>query len=133
MLEILFMNKAVLYSFTLLFSQMSTIAVAQEAAKGASSPIEGLLVNLPFLLALFALFYFALIRPQKQQQKQHQDFVSKLDKGQEVVTASGIIGTITGLTDKVATLEVNPGSEIKVLRTQVQYLWSQLAANEKKS
>jgi len=103
-------------------------AFAQEAAAPAASPTEGLLVNLPFLLALFALFYFALIRPQKQQQKQHQEFVTSLGKGDEIVTASGIIGKITGLTDKVATLEIAPGTEIKVLRAQIQQKWSQFVS-----
>lgn len=114
----------------------STPALAQSATAPAASPMEGLLVNLPFLLALFALFYFALIRPQKQQQKQHQEFVSTLGKGDEIVTASGIIGKITGLTDKVATLEIAPGTEIKVLRAQIQHKWSQFvqaqATTEKK-
>jgi preprotein translocase subunit YajC len=104
-------------------------AIAQDAAPAvATSPMEGLLVNLPFLLAIFALFYFALIRPQKQQQKQHLEFVSSLGKGDEIVTSSGIIGKITGLTDKVATLEIAPGTEIKVLRAQIQHKWSQFVA-----
>ena len=107
----------------------STAALAQTApAAAAASPMEGLLVNLPFLLALFALFYFALIRPQKQQQKQQVEFAAALGKGDEIVTASGIIGKITGLTDKVATLEVAPGTEIKVLRAQIQHKWSQFVA-----
>lgn len=116
----------------------SGLAFAQQSPAGATaaSPAEGLLVQLPFLLALFALFYFALIRPQRQQAKQHSDFVASLGRGDEIVTASGLIGKITGLTDKVATLEVSPGTEIKVLRAQIQNKWSQYmsaqAQDEKK-
>lgn len=106
---------------------------AQQAAATPASPTEALLVNLPFLLALFALFYFALIRPQRQQQKQHLEFVSSLGKGDEVVTSSGMIGKITGLTDKVATLEVAPGTEIKILRAQIQHKWSQLVNAQNQS
>lgn len=112
----------------------SGVALAQTAAAPAAGPMEGLLVNLPFLLALFALFYFALIRPQKQQQKQHAEFVSTLGKGDEIVTSSGLIGKITGLTEKVATLEIAPGTEIKILRSQIQTKWAQVmaaGANEK--
>lgn len=111
-----------------LLALASMPAFAQTAPATATSPMEGLLVNLPFLLALFALFYFALIRPQKQQQKQQLEFAAALGKGDEIVTSSGIIGKITGLTDKVATLEVAPGTEIKVLRAQIQHKWSQFVA-----
>jgi len=104
--------------------------MAQSSPAPTGSPTEGLLVNLPFLLAIFALFYFALIRPQKQQQKQHQDFITSLGKGDEIVTSSGIIGKITGLTDKVATLEIAPGTEIKVLRAQIQHKWSQFVQQQ---
>ncbi|MBS1983640.1 MAG: preprotein translocase subunit YajC, partial [Bdellovibrionales bacterium] len=95
---------------------------AQEAAQTAAAPdpVKGLLVNLPIFLALFGLFYFGIVRPQKQQQKKQVEFVSSLGKGDEVVTQSGIIGTIRGLTDRVATLEVSPDTEIKVLRSQIQ-------------
>lgn len=106
-----------------------SMAFAQANDAAPASPTQALLVNLPFLLALFALFYFALIRPQRQQQKQHQEFVTTLTRGDEVVTAAGLIGKITGLTDKVATLEVSPGTEIKVLRSQIQHKWSQFVGN----
>lgn len=81
---------------------------------------KGLLLQLPMLLALFGLFYFGMIRPQRNQAKQHAEFIAKLNRGDEVVTASGIIGTIRGLTEKVITLEVSQGTEIKILKTQIQ-------------
>ena len=102
----------------------SANAWAQDAAAQAPAPdpVKGLLLNLPIFVAFFGLFYFALIRPQKNQQKKQIEFMQSLNRGDEVVTASGIIGTIRGLTDRVVTLEVAPGTEIKVLRTQVQAL-----------
>jgi preprotein translocase subunit YajC len=96
----------------------STLALAQEAAP-ASSPGQGMLLQLPILLGFFALFWFGVIQPQRKQQAKQAEFLSKLERGAEVVTSGGIIGTIRGLTEKVVTLEVSPGTEIKVLRTQI--------------
>jgi preprotein translocase subunit YajC len=63
--------------------------------------------------------YFVLIAPQKKQQKQIQEFQKGLSKGDEVVTTSGIIGKVAGLNERVVTLEISPGTEIKMLRNQV--------------
>jgi preprotein translocase subunit YajC len=95
-------------------------ASAQAAAAPAPDGMKSILVNLPPILALFALFYFGMIRPQRNTQKKHLEFVQKLSRGDEVVTQSGIIGKVAGLTEKVVTLEVSPGTEIKFLRTQIQ-------------
>ena len=54
-----------------------------------------ILAQLPFILALFAIMYFLLIRPQQQKLKQHQALVSALRRGDMVVTAGGILGKVT--------------------------------------
>ena len=105
----------------------STLTLASNVwAQGAPAAPQvdagkSLLMQLPIILAILAFFYFAMIRPQQQQQKKHKEFLAGLSKGEEVVTASGIIGIITGLTDRVVTLDVSQGPEIKFLRSQVQY------------
>ena len=48
--------------------------------------------------------------------------MNQLKRGDEVVTAAGIIGTIQGINDRVVSLEVSPGTEIKVIKSQVQGL-----------
>ncbi len=101
------------------FGLLSFQAFAQEAGAAPSSG-KSMMLQVPMLLALFALFYFGIIRPQRNQAKQHSEFVSKLSRGDEVITSSGIIGTIRGLTDKVVTLEIAPSTEIKILKSQVQ-------------
>ncbi len=73
---------------------------------------------LPFLV-IFSVFYFLVIRPQGKKQKEHQGFLTTLKRGDEVVTASGILGTIDGLTDLYVTLEVASNVKMKVLRTQI--------------
>ena len=115
-----FLNHAIhgLSRFTGQLSWVSS-AYAQDAA-GAQSPGQGMLLQMPIFVALFGLFYFGMIRPQRNQQKKHVEFLTKLSRGEEVVTASGIIGKIVGLNERVVTLDVSEGTEIKILRTQVQ-------------
>lgn len=73
---------------------------------------------LPFLL-IFVIFYFLIIRPQSKRAKQHDGFLKDLKRGDEVVTASGILGKIDGLTEQIVTLEIANGVKIKMLRKQV--------------
>lgn len=73
---------------------------------------------LPMLL-MFAVIYFLIIRPQQKQQKQHKAMLSALNKGAKVVTNSGIFGTITGLSDSTATLEISKNVHIRMLRSQI--------------
>lgn len=99
--------------------------LAQTTAAPAQDPMRALLLNLPIFLALFGVIWFAVIRPQKDQQKRQQAFMNTLKKGDEVVTSGGILGTIVGLTDRVVTLEISQGTDIKVLRSQIQALVSE--------
>jgi len=71
------------------------------------------------MLLIFSVFYFLIIRPQSKRQKEHQSFLNALKRGDEVVTNSGILGRIEGLTDQFVTLEVADGVRIKMLRNQV--------------
>jgi preprotein translocase subunit YajC len=105
----------------LFVSQAFAMGAPAGSANGASSG-QSILMQLPVMIALFALFYFVLIRPQRQQQKKHQEFIAGLKRDDEVVLASGFIGRIAGLTDKVASVEIAPGVEVKVLRSQIQGL-----------
>lgn len=99
----------------------NVLSWAQEmSSPPRQDPLKNLLVQLPPILALVALFYFVILRPQKNQQKRQSEFLSKLNKGDEVITASGIIGTIHGLNERVVTLEISAGTEIKILRSQIQ-------------
>jgi preprotein translocase subunit YajC len=113
-----------LLSGTLLGSK----AFAQQAAGGASSP-SGFEMFLPFIF-IFVIFYFLIIRPQAKRQKDHQKFVTELKRGDSVVTTSGILGTIEGITDTFVTLEIAKDIRIKILRTQI--LSSQATAAEGK-
>jgi len=71
------------------------------------------------LVLIFVVFYFLLIRPQQKKAKEHQDFLSSMKKGDVVVSSGGLIGTITGLTDTVITLEVADNVRVKVSRPYI--------------
>lgn len=79
----------------------------------------GLLAQLFPILLIFVIFYFLLIRPQQKRAKEHQKMLDALKKDDEVVTAGGVYGRITALTDAVATVEIAPNVRIKVQRGQI--------------
>ena len=72
----------------------------------------------PFIL-LGILFYFLFIRPQQRKHRQHGDFLSKIKRGDEVLTSSGIYGRIEGLTDSFVILEVAEDVRIRVVKSQI--------------
>lgn len=71
------------------------------------------------LILLFAIFYFLLIRPQQKRQRAQKELLSNLRKGDQVITAGGLYGRITGLTDTVVTLEITEKVRVKVARSQI--------------
>jgi len=79
----------------------------------------GFIGFLPIIL-MFVLLYFLMIRPQMKRAKETKAMVEALQKGDEVVTAGGVVGRITKLGDQYITLEIAPNTEIVVQRTAVQ-------------
>jgi len=67
-----------------------------------SSPLDFLVP----MGAIFLIFYFLLIRPQQKRQKEHDDMLKGVEKGDRVVTSGGIHGLVTGSADDVLTLEI---------------------------
>lgn len=93
-------------------------------AADTPAPAGGGLINFAPMLLIFAVLYFVLYMPQRRRMKQHQGLLAQLKHGDRIVTASGMYGTITGLTDKVVTLEIADDVRIKVARSQVAALAS---------
>lgn len=71
------------------------------------------------LILLFGIFYFLLIRPQQKRQREHKELLANLRKGDQVITAGGLYGRITGITDTVVTLEITEKVRVKVARSQI--------------
>jgi preprotein translocase subunit YajC len=94
-------------------------AMAQAAGGAAQNPLTSMVLP---MVAIFAVFYFFLIRPQNKRAKEHRDMVSKLATGDEVVTTGGMLGKITEVGDTFVSLEVAKGVEVKVQRAQVSQL-----------
>jgi preprotein translocase subunit YajC len=71
------------------------------------------------MLLMFAVIYFMLIRPQSKKRKEHQTWLDSLQRGDTVITQGGIIGKVTGVADKVVTLEVAHDVRMRVLRSHI--------------
>ncbi|HZB86923.1 MAG TPA: preprotein translocase subunit YajC [Gaiellaceae bacterium] len=72
-----------------------------------------------FFVLMLAVLYFLLIRPQRQQARRHQDMLSSLKVGDEVVTAGGIYGEVTAIDDERVQLEIDADVKIAVSRRAI--------------
>lgn len=94
--------------------------IANAHAQPAGQPAPGgEMFQIVFLVGLFVLFYFIAIRPQRKRQKEHAEMVSGLNKGDEVVTSSGILGKISRLEDNFVVLQVADNVELKFQRSYI--------------
>jgi preprotein translocase subunit YajC len=73
-----------------------------------------------FMLLMFAVFWFILIRPQAKRQKEHQAMLAALQKGDTVITRGGLIGKVSGLSEQVVTLELQEKVRVRVMRTYIE-------------
>ena len=87
-----------------------------EAAESSWFEQYGMIV---FLVAIFALFYFVMIRPQRKRQKEQQAMTQGLQKGDKVITAGGIYGTIDSLSEDTVVIKVEGGTTLRVARGSV--------------
>ena len=92
-----------------------------QAAAPATGPGGDLLAFAPMIL-IFVVFYFLAIRPQQKRAKETRAMLSALQKGDEIVTAGGIVGRISKLGDQYAAVEIANGIEINVQRSAVAQL-----------
>ena len=78
-----------------------------------------------FLGLMIVVFYFFMIRPQAKKAKQQKTFLSDLQKGDKVVTIAGIHGTVNKMNDDgTMSLEINPGSYIKIEKSSISMEWT---------
>ncbi|MDM8526504.1 preprotein translocase subunit YajC [Desulfococcaceae bacterium HSG8] len=77
------------------------------------------------LILMFVIFYFLLIRPQQKKQKEHQEMLRNLKKGDRVMTNGGIHGRITSIDEVTLTLEIADKIRIKVNRSYIAALLTQ--------
>jgi preprotein translocase subunit YajC len=72
-----------------------------------------------FLLAMIAVLWFVLIRPQRARQAAHRELIARLDAGDEVVTAGGILGRVSAVAEDHVKVEVAPGTELRFAKDAV--------------
>lgn len=96
-------------------------AYAQTAA-AAEPGVMGLMSSIWPLILMFVVMYFIMIRPQQKRQKEMKAMIDALSKGDEVVTAGGVLGRVSKVADTYVTLEVSPNVEIVVQKSAVSTL-----------
>jgi len=98
-----------------------TPAFAQAAAPGAGGAIASFLP----LILIFAIMYFLLIRPQQKKLKDHKAMVEALRRGDQVLTAGGIVGKVANVgADGVLEVEIAQGVKVKVMRHTITQVMS---------
>jgi preprotein translocase subunit YajC len=99
----------------------ATPAFAQAAAPGAGGAIAQFLP----LILIFAIMYFLLIRPQQKKLKQHKAMVEALRRGDQILTAGGIVGKVASVgADGVLEVEIAPNVKVKVMRGTITQVMS---------
>ncbi len=91
---------------------------------GGGSPMSLIFM----IIAIFAVMYFLMIRPQQRQKKQHQDLMSQLSKGDKVVTAGGVHGTVAGVKDNIVILKIADNVKVEVNRSSISQIVSSRAS-----
>ena len=94
-------------------------AYAQAAPAAAAGGAESTLLSLLPLVLMFVVLYFIMIRPQMKRQKETKSMLEALAKGDEVVTAGGILGKVTKVAEQYVTVEIAPNTEITVQKSAV--------------
>lgn len=95
-----------------------SVAHAQGAASVAAGPESTLMSLLP-IIVMFVILYFVMLRPQMKKQKELRAMIAALAKGDEVVTAGGLVGKVTKVGENYLSLEIAPNTEVQVQRNAV--------------
>ncbi len=88
------------------------------------------IMNLFPLLLIFVIFYFLIIRPQKAKDKEHKKMIANLQKNDEVVTTSGIHGTVVNVKDKTVTLRIDDNVKVELEKSCVAFVKGAAAVKE---
>jgi len=83
--------------------------------------MDNTLVFFVFLILLFGMFYFLIIRPQRKRQRRHQELMDALQPGDRIITIGGIHGKIESVTEENIILKVESGATMRMSRNAVAY------------
>ncbi len=77
-------------------------------------------MNILFIVLMFVIIYFLMIRPQMKRAKEQRTMIEALQKGDEVITAGGVLGRINKMGEAYVTIEIAPNTEVSVQKAAVQ-------------
>jgi len=95
------------------------VFIKEAWAQAGGPPGSDLWSMLPIIL-MFIVLYFLMIRPQMKRAKEHKTMIDALQKGDEVVAAGGVVGSVTKINDNYVSMRIAEGVEIRVQRSSVQ-------------
>jgi preprotein translocase subunit YajC len=95
------------------------IAYAMAPGGGGGGGFSQTMPTLVMFAAMFAIFYFLMIRPQQKQKQERERMLAAIKRGDRVVTTSGLYGTVTGLTDTTVVLRVADQVKLEFERAAV--------------
>jgi preprotein translocase subunit YajC len=98
------------------------VLISPAFAQAAGAAQENTFLTFLPMIAIFVVFYFLLIRPQQKKQKEARAMLESLEKGNEVVTAGGVLGRIVKLDEQYVTVEVAPNVQMVVQRGAISQL-----------
>ena len=101
-----------------MFISSAFAQTAPAAAAGGGDLMSSLTGMLPLVL-MFVVLYFVMIRPQMKRQKEHRAMIDALAKGDEVVTAGGLLGKVSKIGDSNIGVEIASGVEVQMQRSAV--------------
>jgi preprotein translocase subunit YajC len=96
---------------------MSHLDLTIAAAAAQPSGTAAFLVQMFPLLLIFVIFYLLMIRPQQKRVKEHQQQISEVKKGDEVITGGGVRGKVTKVSDDEAEVEIAQGVRVRVVKS----------------
>jgi len=94
-------------------------AFAQTASAAAGGDMQSTLMNMLPILVMFGVLYLVMIRPQMKKQKEHKNMIESIVKGDEVVTAGGLLCRVSKLGDVFISVELANGVEVQMQRSAV--------------
>ena len=93
--------------------------ISQAWAQGAPAQGGGI-ESMLLIVVMFGVLYFLMIRPQMKRAKEHKALIEALAKGDEIITAGGILGKVSKLNENYVSVEVSQGVEVQMQRSAVQ-------------
>ena len=109
----------VIVALVLITMAFLTGCIPQETPGGGEETGLGSWSLIIFLVLIFGMFYLLIIRPQRKKQKEHQNLMQELKRGDKVVTAGGIYGVIESTSEDSIVIKVESGTTLRIARNSV--------------